>query len=100
MFDGSVPFGRNIRHGLGLTGGIDEDSQEYKNAEKIGNGTTTGLLLFTGGGEVEETGNAVKEAVDLAEEVGSKVTIAHEEDAYLELSPEESTALTESIPGI
>ncbi len=87
MFDGSVPFGRDIRHGLGLTGGIDEDSQEYKNAEKIGNGTTTGLLLFTGGGEVEEAGNAVKEAVDLAEEVGSKgLRFGPDQDAVIQLA--------------
>jgi len=72
-FDGYFPFGKQIREAaLGGPGGVDEDSPEYKNANKIGNGVMTGLLLVTVGGEVEEAGSAVKEAVELAEEVASK----------------------------
>jgi len=53
MFDGAVPFGKQLREATLGNGGVDTDSPEYQNAAEISGGFTMGALLLTGVGEGE-----------------------------------------------
>jgi RHS repeat-associated protein len=56
VFDGSVPFGRELREGLLGNGGVDTDSPEYRNSTIITAGVVIIPGLLDGEGEAEAIG--------------------------------------------
>jgi len=71
-FDGGVPFGRQIRNALGLTGGIDENSSEYKNSSAVSAGVVIGTSMLDGAGEVKLS----EEVVGLGKQLASDSQLA------------------------
>lgn len=88
-FDGTFPFGRQIREGLLGPGGVDTNSPEYQNASMIGEGVVQGSLFFMGG-LLEGAGNQGAEgAAKLIEEAASKgLRFGPDQDALIQLAKE------------
>lgn len=90
MFDGAIPFGRQIREAaLGGPGGVDTESAEYENASTISEGVVQGSLFFTGGpleGAAKEGAEGAAKVIEEAASVGRR--FGPDQEALIQLAKE------------
>jgi RHS repeat-associated protein len=64
-FDGFVPFGKQIRDAVGLSGAVDTNSPEYNNAASITSIAQMAAGVLTGAGGVRAAGSLGDETITL-----------------------------------